>query len=129
MRRLALAAVLTLAAAPAAATGDLYCADPGGSGASFAMGFGHVPGLAILGATVEAAGQVWSMDGAGAARLVLAQGAEDGGRIVIDFADEQVTAILVSVRLQAASESGHHVIAGTLRVAGVGVWPLVCEGF
>ena len=35
----------------------------------------------------------------------------------------------VSVRLQSASESGHHVIAGTLRVAGVGVWPLVCEGF
>ena len=51
----------------------------------------------------------------------------DGMRTVIDFADPQFTSILASVRLISVSEGEDFVTAGTLQIAGVGAYPLVCN--
>jgi len=126
---LALAAsFLTLCAAPAFATGEVYCEGPEGSDVVFGYGFGRVPGLAIISATIHVGDQSWSIyEREGATPIVVAQGVYESGRTIIDFADANVEEIVASVRLFSASERDDFVTAGTLSVPGVGAFVLVCE--
>lgn len=128
IRTTILTLAVTFAASSAFATGEVYCETPDGSGTVFGYDFGRVPGLAIVGATIRADGRLWSLTEAnGAIPIIVAQGARDGMRTVIDFADPEFATILASVRLTSAVEGDDYVTAGTLRIAGVGAFPLVCE--
>lgn len=126
---LALGAVaLALGAAPAFATGEVYCEGPEGSDVVFGYGFGRVPGLAVISATIHVGDQSWSIyERDEATPIVVAQGVYDSGRTIIDFADANVEAIVASVRLFSASEGEDFVTAGTLSVPGVGAYALVCD--
>lgn len=128
IRTTALALAASLAACPAFATGEIYCEAPDSSGAVFGYGFGSVPGLAIISATIHADGKHWSMmEVDGAIPIILAQGAHDNTRTLIDFADPELNTILASVRLMSAAEADDYVTVGTLQIPGVGVFPLVCD--
>ena len=131
MRRV-LTLMCALIPSAAMATGEIYCRAPDDS-AGFSALVGSVPGLALVGAQVEANGQVWQMTGGsdeaipGAVPMMLAQGAADRGRLIIDFTDPNFERIIASVRLVSASTDEGFAEAGTLAIPGVGVWPLICE--
>lgn len=128
IRTTALALAAFLVACPAFATGEIYCEAPDNSEAAFGYGFGSVPGLAIISATIYADGKHWSMvEVDGAVPIVVAQGAHDNARTLIDFTDPEFNTILASVRLMSAVEGDDYVTVGTLQIPGVGVFPLVCE--
>lgn len=123
------AAALALWAAPAFATGEVYCEGPEGSGVVFGYGFGRVPGLAVISATIEVGDQSWSVvEREGATQIVVLQGAYEGSLTIIDFADQYVSEVVASVRLVSASEGRDFAMAGTLRIPGVGAFALVCDG-
>ena len=122
----ALACVLTTQTA--FATGDVYCTAVDGSDATFGYGFGRVPGLAIVSASISAGGQDWSIvEANGAIPIIVAQGAHDGPRTIIDFADPQYNEIIASVRIVSAVEGDDYRSVGLLRIPGVGVFSMLCE--
>ena len=126
--------LLACAFAPGAAlaTGEIHCRAPEAD-ASFSALVGSVPGLALIGAQIQVDGQVWQMtSGAdrgvdGASQMVLAQGAADRGRLVIEFTDLNYERIIASIRLVSTATDDGFAEAGTLAMPGIGVWPLVCE--
>lgn len=116
-------------ASPSFATFLVSCEAPDESGVAVAFGFGAVPGLAIVSATIHADGQDWSMtEIEGALPLVLAQGAAENTHTLLDFADPEFDRIVASVRLITAVEGDDQITVGTLKIPEVGVFPLVCEG-
>ena len=116
-------------AGPAFATGEVYCEAPDGSGTVVGFGFGSVPGLAVISATIHVDGQHWSMiEVDDAIPIIVAQGAYDNMRTILDFADPEFSRIVASVRLITAVEGDDYVTVGTLKVPEVGAFPLVCEG-
>lgn len=112
----------------ALATGDVYCHAVDGSDAEFGYGFGRVSGLAIVSATIRAAGRHYSLiEAEGAVPSIMAQGAYDGPRTIIDFTDPQFSEIVASVRIISAVEGDAYRAVGTLRIPDVGVYALMCE--
>ena len=66
--------------------GEVYCEAPGSSEVVFSYGFGSVPGIAIVGATIRADGAVWSLGRTeGAIPIILMQASLDSMRTIIDF--------------------------------------------
>ncbi|WP_298360658.1 hypothetical protein [uncultured Litoreibacter sp.] len=129
MRAAALALVTVFAASAAWATVEVYCEAPDGSGAAVGFGFGTVPGLAVISATIHADGKDWSMSEVdGAIPMIVAQGASDNMRTILDFADPQYSKIIASVRLMTTVEGDDYVTVGTLAIPEVGAFPLICEG-
>lgn len=122
------ALLVAVAAGPANATGEVYCEAPGASEVVFYYGFGSVPGIAIVNATIRADGKHWSLvEAEGAIPMTLAQASLDNMRTIIDFADPNVERIIASVRLLSAVEGDDSVTVGTLRIPGTGVFPLLCD--
>ncbi|MBO6604344.1 MAG: hypothetical protein JJ938_09030 [Roseicyclus sp.] len=123
-----LALLIAVAAGPAAATGEVYCEAPGASGAVFSYGFGSVPGIALVNATIRVEGQRWSLiEADGAIPMSLAQASLENRRTLIDFADPNMERIVASVRLLSAVEGDDTVTVGTLHIPGTGVFPLLCD--
>lgn len=119
---------LTVTATTAFATGDSYCHAVDGSGAEFGYGFGRVPGLAIVSATIRADGKHWSMlKTDGVIPVIVAQGAQDGSRTIIDFADPEYSEIIASMRIISAIEGDQYRAVGILRIPNVGVYAMNCE--
>ena len=115
-------------ASSALATGDSFCRSVDGSGAEFGYGFGRVPGLAIVSATVRANGTHWSMvETEGSIPIIVAQGAHDGRHTVIDFADSGYNEIVASVRIISAFEGDDYRSVGILKIPNVGVFAMICE--
>ncbi|MDN2568401.1 hypothetical protein N1F89_19425 [Aquibium sp. A9E412] len=126
--RLVLAGLaLAATAAPAAATGTISCAAPTAS-VTAELSIGRVPGLAVVGARITAEGQTWSIEGNKATPIVVAQAFTDGRLYQVDFADANVEAIVAELRLSRADERRDAAMAGTLRLPGLGAWPVVCVG-
>ena len=122
------AMVCVLTTQTAFATGEFYCTAVDGSDAAFGYGFGRVPGLAIINATISVGGQEWSMGGAnGAVPISVAQGAHDGPRTIIDFTDPEFNEIVASVRIITAVEGDDYRSVGLLRIPSVGVFAMICE--
>ncbi|WP_299781163.1 hypothetical protein [uncultured Roseobacter sp.] len=129
MRQLFLAALTcVLTTQPAFATGDVYCTAVDGSDATFGYGFGRVPGLAIISATISVGGQEWSMvEEKDAIPIRVAQGAHDGPHTIIDFTDLEYSEIIASVRIISAVVGDDYRAVGLLRVPNVGVFGMTCE--
>lgn len=123
----ALAGMLALfpVSAPAWATGTVACKAPGAA-VSAELSIGHVPGLAVIGARLEADGRRWATDAGSSTPIALAQAFTDGTLYWIDFADGNVEEMVAELRLARADEGRQAAMAGTLRIAGIGAWPVVC---
>jgi hypothetical protein len=118
------AAALVATAAPAAASVGLFCTGP--AGVTFNAPLGGGVGLSVLAATVEADGRIWTTETAleDPQAIVPAQVFALGDMMLFDFADPNVEANVVEVRLFSTSEG---VIGGTLQVTGVGAWVISCD--
>lgn len=60
--------------------------------------------------------------------FTIGQGFADETGIKADFFDDIVNERVAELRLVTATEAGETVLAGTLKVLGKGVWPVVCTG-
>lgn len=124
---LAAALAASLIAAEASATGTISCAAPAGS-VSLDIAIGTVPGLAVVGARIEAEGQRWTLAEDGAPPIAVSQAFATGDQIWIDFTDRNVTRLVAEIRLFKTDEGRHAAMAGTLRMPNIGAWAVVCSG-
>ena len=128
MKRVATALVLLALAAPAAATESIVCAsEDKAASIDVLVGLG-LDVVSIARATIEAKGKNWATDATGEQKIVVGQAFEDTEKLVVDFTDEGISAIVASLRLFKASEGEDYVTGGTLRVTGVGAWAVTCLG-
>jgi len=127
MKRLAAIGVLVIATAvPAQATEWLTCSD--GDKASFNVLLGNMNVIAVDTIEFEAGGKKWSTRAGDGTPITKGQAFETADQIYIDVTDDKMDAIVAQLRLFKASEGDNYVSAGTLRVAGVGAWPVTCSG-
>lgn len=120
-------ASLLVAVGSAGATGSIECADAAGE-ASVSLTIGSLPVLSVVGATIEADGMRWSLDGAGEGAIAVGQAFQEADAIRVDFTDPNVESVVAALRLFSAHEGRHSAMAGTLRIAGRGAWALSCIG-
>jgi hypothetical protein len=125
MRALVAAVAAALVAGPAVAGEGLICDGPEGVSVTIALGGGV--GAAPLGATIEANGKTLATDAGVGTPVVIAKAFAGESRYLYDFADTNQETILAEVRLFFAHVDGFEpALGGTLRVVGVGAWPIAC---
>ncbi|GLQ57625.1 hypothetical protein [Devosia nitrariae] len=114
-------------ASPAWASGGIYC--NAGDAAGIDLATGRLAVLHILDATVSVGEETWTTAPAriSGTPIVVGQAFEDADSIAVDLMDDNYEAILVRLRLVTEREADEIVIAGTLAVAGRGVWAVTCE--
>lgn len=120
---------LALLATPAAATEWIACASADG-GASFDYLAGDGTGvLQIADLTISAGERVWASNPANGPGdpVSVGQAFEDESSVRIDAMDKDF-ALIAQLRLFKASEADQAVKGGTLRIPGMGVWTVSCEG-
>ena len=128
MVRTALAAAILLApVAPAFATGEIVCASADGS-ASVAIGIGRLPVLAVLRARIEVDRTLYATEAEGAdVPIAVGQGAMTATTITIDFTDDAISEIVVSLRLVTVGEGDEFATGGVLSVRGSAARVVSCE--
>ena len=114
-------------ASPAAAGEGLFCTD--GAGTDLHLPLAGVPGLFPLGAELKAVGQVWATDTAvaGATPITVGQAFSADDRMLVDLLDAERNEIVAELRLFVTRENDDPVIAGTLRIAGLGAYAVNCS--
>lgn len=125
-RAAALLPLLIATATPAAATGGITCSSPDDA-ASVEITIGHVPGLAVVGASIGVGERNWAINLSGEQALTVSQAFTTGGHYWIDFADEIVNEIVAELRLHRVDEGSDIGFGGTMRMPGVGAWTLACS--
>ena len=121
-------AVLAMTSGTGLATENIICA-AAGDAATMSFLVGTTPGLAPLGLYMEAGGKTWSTKKEDGGTIVaIAQSFSDDSGMRIDVADDNLERIIAELRVNLAREEGEVVFAGTLRIAGIGVWAVTCEG-
>ena len=125
--RLACAVAALLAGAtPAAATGGIACSSIDDA-ATVEIAIGHVPGLAVVGATILVGERRWGMNLSGEQALTVSQAFATEGHYWIDFADGIVNEIVAELRLHRVDEGMDIGFGGTMRMPGIGAWTLACS--
>jgi hypothetical protein len=121
--------ILVAAATPAAATEWVHCSDAGGAASFDYLAGDGVGVLAISALTVTAGQKVWASDPANGPGdpVSVGQGFEDADTVRIDAMDKDFYKI-AELRLFKATEGDAYISAGTLRIAGMGVWAVSCQG-
>jgi hypothetical protein len=80
--------------------------------------------MEVFNADIAAAGSVWTTnDGSIGA---VSGFSDDDGSMRFDFADADVNSIIARLRLFLAIEADDYALAGTLQIADVGAYPIVC---
>lgn len=123
--RNALAAIAIVACTtPALATSSIDCQSPDGS-AGVNLVMGTLPVAAVVAANVFAGDLTMRL-----ARGDMMVGQQFAGSqfLWIDFVDPNVEKILVELRLNFADGDNGSAVAGTLRIADHGAYPVICEG-
>jgi hypothetical protein len=112
---------------PAHATGEIFCEATDGSNASIDIEIGHVPVLAVLGATATDGVDTWSThDIEGARPFILGQGFMDHSQVLVDFIYPNFEGVVVSLRLVHMAGSKSSAEAGVLSFEGASVFPVQC---
>ncbi len=121
------AAAAGLLASPAWATQGLSCRALDGA-AEISLSLGSAGGLGFAGASMTAGDRRWVTDAAyGEGEIfTFGQGMSDEAGIRIDFYDDIVNDWVAELRLFRAQEGDDFVLAGTLRIIGVGAWAVCC---
>jgi hypothetical protein len=106
------------------------CVAPGEEPVSMMFLVGTTPGLHPLSLVMEAGGKKWSTTGAdGATTVLVSQSFETEDMMRLDVTDDNAERVIAELRVARAHEEGHDpVAAGTLRIAGLGAWTVVCDG-
>src|SRR5690554_6411534 len=118
---------LSMISGGAHATGGIECSDPDGR-ASISMTIGSLPILAVVGAQISAGDRQWSMGGKDDSAIIAGQAFQAPGEMRVDFTDPNVERVVAELRLFSSSEAKDYALAGTLRIADVGAYPVVCVG-
>lgn len=118
---------LLLAGQGALASGGIECSSGDGE-AKISVTIGSLPVLSVVRAEISVPGRRLATDGEGGDAIAVGQAFRDSGRIAVDLTDANVEAVVASLRLHEAMEGRMSAMAGILRVAGEGVWPVVCTG-
>jgi len=126
LARVAVIAVLALSATPAMATEWLTCSD--GEGTEIGLLLGHFEGIAVSAVTLETGGQRWVTDPAygDGTPIAIGQGFETGEVLVLDLLNGDTSATAAQLRLFKAEEGDRFAQGGTLRMPGLGAWPVAC---
>lgn len=128
IRTILFAATMICAAAPAMATGGIYCEGARDKDVSAYISLGRVPGFAALNARFTTKDKMWSTsEEPGSIPVEMTQGASFGQMVVADYVDPNYEQILVSLRVVSVSNDIDVAAGGVLSIPGVGVWPVVCE--
>jgi len=137
MRRFAVgfAAVMTVFAVSitgARATETVSCVAMDEMGATVAMNVGDgLPAVLPNWVRVRFRGEAWSTLGMdiddGAIPVNVFQAFDDGRLMSIDLADENVTEIVIMIRVLRATEGERTVAAGTVHIPGKSVHPILCD--
>ena len=129
MRRRSLALLALLAGViPAQATENIVCV--AGDKVSIMFLVGTTPGLKPLSFEMTAGGKTWSTSGAaGATPVLISQSFDTGAMMMLDVSDDNAERVIAELRVMRSHEEGYDpVAAGTLRIAGMGVWTVTCDG-
>lgn len=116
-------------ATPSFATEWVDCSDAAGA-ASISYLAGSLDALAVVGLNISVGDKVWASDvayGPGEP-VVVSQAFETPEMVFIDTMDPNMTGKIAELRLFKASEGDSVVAAGTLRMPGLGAWPVSCTG-
>jgi hypothetical protein len=129
MRRAAAALAMCLAsAAPAAATGDIYCHnDEAKVGVSMLVP--HSEALTILRVAVTIGDETWSSDqDVQPGQPILAgQAFENDGMLLVDFVAEPAGAIIAKLRAFSLNEGDSYVSGGVFSFKDKGAWVVDCS--
>lgn len=115
------------ATAPTHATGTIVCEGVNDPGVTAFVSVGRVPVLAVLRAEFTALGMVWSTFSEDATPIIFGQGVDLADGLRIDFTNEDISEIVVTLRTVRAFEGKAGGEAGVLQIVGTGAWPVVCE--
>jgi len=119
--------LMTMASGSAGATGAIECSDPQGR-ASVELTVGSLPVLAVVGAHISVGDQEWAIGMEGDKAIIAGQAFQTGDQWLVDLTDPNVERVIAEVRLLSALENDEYVLAGTLKLPGVGAYPLICVG-
>ncbi len=112
--------------APASATQNLVCGYTDDVSITLLMGSLEV--ASIVRADVTAAGQRWSTQEAqGQTQIIVGQAFQTANELRVDFTDKDVNLVMVRLRLFQAADGDKFAQAGTLKIEGTGVWPVICS--
>lgn len=114
-------------ASPAWASGGFYC--DAGETAGIELATGRLAVLHILDATVSVGEETWTTAPARTpgTPIVVGQAFQDADSVAVDLMDVNFETIVVRLRLVIDREADDIIMAGTLAVAGRGVWAVTCE--
>jgi hypothetical protein len=115
-----------LLASPASAAGWMSCSDSGGL-ASFDYFVADQPEFAVSAVTVTASERVWASDPANGPGdpIYVGQYYDDPTVTLVDAIDEILIKV-AELKLFKAGEGDMVAYGGTLRIVGVGAWPVSC---
>ena len=78
---------------------------------------------------MSAGKRAWSTnDREGTTAMHISQAFQTDNYVSVDLSDADQVNILAELRVNTAVEGSADAAAGTLRIIGVGVWPVVCTG-
>lgn len=113
-------------AAPASATQNLYCEFSEDVAVNLLMGTLEV--ASVVRADITAAGKRWSTQTAeGVTVITIGQAFQTSSELRVDFTDKDVNEIVARLRLFQAADDTSVAQAGTLKIEGEGVWPVICS--
>lgn len=119
--------IFSLVSGGAYATGAIECNDPEGR-ASVNLTIGSLPILAVVGAQISTGEHQWSLGDEGDSAIISGQAFGTSDEMRIDFTDPNAGQVVAEVRLFSASEGKDTVLAGTLKMTGIGAYALICAG-
>ncbi len=108
------------------ATGEISCKAMDGRSGSIFLSIGRLPVLNILSAEVRAFGKTWSTNKDAENSIIVGQAFETKTQLLVDFTDNNVEEILISLRTVKVTTKKEYAEAGVLRI-GEATYPVVCE--
>ena len=125
-RAAALAFCLAATAMPAVASGGIACT---GDGVEVDLSVGRLDVISVLRATVEIGDKVWSTDPeiVPGTPIAVGQAFEDESRLLVDFTDEAVNAIVGRLRVFSLTEGDGYAAGGVFSFKDEGVFVVDCS--
>jgi hypothetical protein len=122
------AGLIAVLATPSAAfaTGSIFCTSADGAAVDLQLGFVAV--TSIIGADISTPEMAWTTRESGGQPMLVLQSFVGPETILVDFTDPNFEDVLAELRLFYVDGALGQAKAGTLNIAGVGVYALTCEG-
>ncbi len=128
MRRAIAALLFLIQAAPAGATGGIYCTSADEK-ITVSLSVSHTVALNVLAALVTVGDQTWSTTGEpqGAKPLEINQAFGDREKLLVDFAAEAAGDTIARLRAFNSNEADAFASGGVFSMVGTGAWVVDCS--